>query len=1056
MYEKSQFQKILHLADIHIRLYKRHEEYKRVFENLYKQFRDYKASHTENFLIVLAGDIVHAKTDMSPEMVEMVSDFLRSMADIAPTILFAGNHDMNVANPSRLDALSPLVENIQHPQLHYLKDSGIYEFGNVGIAVYSIIGDRVDWPLPTMMKNEVKVGLYHGPLNNAKTDVGYTITGKNVELDVFEGLDMVLLGDIHRHQIMQFYAPTQSKPIIAYPGSLIQQNHGENLDGHGWLEWDVKTKDIVHHETPNDYGYVTLEVNNSTLTNLPKIPPNVRLRLFTDDADASDIKKLLSILKYTHKINILEATINKKLLPTDAFNNQSKTIDVQDVDWQNKLIREYISQNLAGVADEVIDRALEINKKLNAKIQEDELPRNISWRPLHLKFDNLFSYGTGNEINFETMTGLYGIFSPNATGKTSAFDALCFALYDKTPRAYKGSHIMNTREDNCSCELLFEIGQTRYQIVRHGARKKGGDVKVDVEFSREDNGVWTALQGTDRRDTNAIIRSYVGDYDDFVLTNLSVQNQNAIFLDKGQAERKDLLNQFMGLTIFDKLFDMATEESKEIAATLKRFNKDDFTTSLSEIQEKIDTLHAEKSNLDYEINKLKTEIADINEQIVKKTGELLPVEDIPENRSELIDQKTAIEKALQAAVTTLDSARKRYARLKEEVERLEREDTTGLFNSQPNDIVLAELEKYEEFLKKLRHEQQLLTVRMEQWKHKIDSLKTHKYDPNCKFCVNNPFVLDAKEAQREYDEALPTYAKWELKIAEFIDLITNRVGVRDQIKLHKTFTMDLQLKKTEVMKTELAAQTLQTDIAKIERRLADQDARIAKFDANEAAILENRGIREAIEQLKMTKKPAEDDLGVYEKAAQTNYGNIQIALSKKEDLVAKIREASDLEDIYEAYECYLEAVSRDGIPFQLLSSVIPNIQTSVNELLNQVVDFTITLEADTKNINGRIIYDNDRNWPLELASGMEKFIAGLALRVALMAISSLPRSNFLVIDEGFGVLDSENLASMFSLFEMLKTKFDFLVLISHLEVVRDISDNLIEIKRQDGYSQIVV
>lgn len=1056
MYEKFQFQKILHLADIHIRLYKRHDEYKQVFEHLYQQFRDYKASHTEDFLIVLAGDIVHAKTDMSPEMVEMVSDFLRSLADIAPTILLAGNHDMNVANPNRLDALSPLVENIQHPQLHYLKDSGIYEFGNAGIAVYSIMGDRADWPVPSTMRSEVKVGLYHGPLNNAKTDVGYTITGKNVELDVFDGLDMVLLGDIHRHQIMQFYTPTQDKPIIAYPGSLIQQNHGENLEGHGWLEWDVKTKDIVHHDTPNDYGYVTLEVNNSTLTNLPKIPPNVRLRLFTDNADASDVKKLLSILKYTHKINILEATTNKKLLPTDAFNNQSKTIDVQDVDWQNKLIREYISQNMAGTADEVVDRATDINKKLNAKIQEDELPRNISWRPLHLKFDNLFSYGTGNEINFETMTGLYGIFSPNATGKTSAFDALCFALYDKTPRAYKGNHIMNTRESECSCELLFEIGQTKYQIIRHGVRKKGGDVKVDVEFSREDNGIWTALQGTDRRDTNAIIRSYVGDYDDFVLTNLSVQNQNAIFLDKGQAERKDLLNQFMGLTIFDKLFDMATEESKEIAATLKRFNKDDFTTLLSDIQFRIDTLDEEKETLGMEIDDFKRKLEDINNKIVAKTAELLPVEDIPENRPALLRRKQEIEIELQTTFTNIEGAKQRHIRLKEEAERLEQTDTTGLFNGQPVEDVIVELEKYEEYLRRLKAEMGILTIHMAEYRHKIDALKTHKYDPNCKYCVNNPFVLDAKEAQKCYDDSLPTYAKWELKIADFIDQIADRIGARQQLKVHKAFLSDLQLKKTEVMKTELACQVFQTDIAKIERKMADQESRIVKFDANEAAILENRNIREAIEQHKQIKKITEIDLATYEKAYQTNHGNLQIALSKKDDLVAKIREAVELEDIYEAYECYLNAVSRDGIPFQLLASVVPSIQTSVNELLNQVVDFTIALEADTKNINGRIIYDNDRTWPLELASGMEKFIAGLALRVALMAISSLPRSNFLVIDEGFGVLDSENLASMFSLFEMLKTKFDFLVLISHLEVVRDISDNLIEIKRQDGYSQIIV
>jgi DNA repair exonuclease SbcCD ATPase subunit len=73
-----------------------------------------------------------------------------------------------------------------------------------------------------------------------------------------------------------------------------------------------------------------------------------------------------------------------------------------------------------------------------------------------------------------------------------------------------------------------------------------------------------------------------------------------------------------------------------------------------------------------------------------------------------------------------------------------------------------------------------------------------------------------------------------------------------------------------------------------------------------------------------------------------------------------------------------------------------------------------------------------------------------------MSVSNLPKANFLVIDEGLGVLDSENLSSMFMMFNVLKTQFDFIILISHLDVVRDIADSLIEIKREDGFSYINV
>ena len=85
---------------------------------------------------------------------------------------------------------------------------------------------------------------------------------------------------------------------------------------------------------------------------------------------------------------------------------------------------------------------------------------------------------------------------------------------------------------------------------------------------------------------------------------------------------------------------------------------------------------------------------------------------------------------------------------------------------------------------------------------------------------------------------------------------------------------------------------------------------------------------------------------------------------------------------------------------------------------------------------------------------MEKFISSLAIRTSLINVSNLPRPNFLAIDEGFGVLDSDNLNSMFLLFDYLKSQFGFLMCISHIEAMRDIVDKLIEIKKVNGYSEI--
>jgi DNA repair exonuclease SbcCD ATPase subunit len=133
---------------------------------------------------------------------------------------------------------------------------------------------------------------------------------------------------------------------------------------------------------------------------------------------------------------------------------------------------------------------------------------------------------------------------------------------------------------------------------------------------------------------------------------------------------------------------------------------------------------------------------------------------------------------------------------------------------------------------------------------------------------------------------------------------------------------------------------------------------------------------------------------------------------------------------------------------------MPMVQDEINNILSQIVDFGVIFEVDGKNINTYIRYDDDNIWGLELTSGMEKFIASLAIRSSLINISNLPRPTFIAIDEGFGNLDSDNLNSIFMFFNYLKSQFDFVFIISHLDAMRDIVDQLIEIKVNNGHSQI--
>ena len=136
--------KFAHIADTHIRNLKYHKEYRAVFQELYKNLREEKPD-----CIIHCGDIAHTKTQISPEFVEMCSNFLSSLADIAPTYVILGNHDGNLKNSSRQDALTPIADALNHPNLYLLKNSGETKLDDeFTINVLSVF-DRDNWQNPT-------------------------------------------------------------------------------------------------------------------------------------------------------------------------------------------------------------------------------------------------------------------------------------------------------------------------------------------------------------------------------------------------------------------------------------------------------------------------------------------------------------------------------------------------------------------------------------------------------------------------------------------------------------------------------------------------------------------------------------------------------------------------------------------------------------------------------------------------------------------------------------------------------------------------------------------
>mgnify|MGYP006000179529 CR=1 FL=1 len=104
--------------------------------------------------------------------------------------------------------------------------------------------------------------------------------------------------------------------------------------------------------------------------------------------------------------------------------------------------------------------------------------------------------------------------------------------------------------------------------------------------------------------------------------------------------------------------------------------------------------------------------------------------------------------------------------------------------------------------------------------------------------------------------------------------------------------------------------------------------------------------------------------------------------------------------------------------------------------------FTVEIESDLES-NSLDVYINygDSRRIIELGSGMEKMMASLAIRVALINVSTLSKTTTLMIDEGLGTLDETNLEACNRLLVSLKKWFKNILVISHGDAIKDCVDH---------------
>jgi len=802
---------IYHISDIHIMNdVTRHTEYRHVFDNLYAEIQ----KNTNDSVIVITGDVVENKTTLKPKCIKLLKEFYMNLTNLCDVITIIGNHDCNNNNEDDMDALFPNIKInfVTKNQLHLLKDNGTYFYYNIAFGVTTIFSNEVTPPLKT--KDYINVALYHGTLNGSSIGKVIITNNKIFSNKSFDGYDLVLLGDIHKFQYLN-----KSK-TIAYASSLIEQNPAEIGSGHGMLIWNILDKTSNYVEIPNEYRHLVLNIDNNVLQpyDIESAPKHPKIRLYYKNSDfdkilaienelrnvynISDFRKIPAVedninidyIKQSNNIDIDSDNDSVSSAPvSETSNNENVNTSFNTYSYISQLLNNFVDRKNFPIDKDMLLSVLIRIKSIIENLNTDENSYAIkTLKLINMSFDNLFSYGKNNEINFEKLSGIIGIAGKNGHGKSSIVDSILYAIFDEFSKGKKYDAI-NINKESAKVTLAMSLNDDIYVIDRSiniDNKKKGTYTSKVAIMKNGDN-----VSESNKTETNKYIDKNICSYEDLTNTNIILQ-QSTNFLDLTDKQKRDYLYGILNLDIFNdivkaaknasgsnnhvlgkcnsKLADKDTRDNinakihktieniNELTRNIEKYNneRDQLNIVLGNVnivvncEEELKLLTSKKNDLYYDRKKLSDDINYYQSKLIDTNELEVSIPD--ENIKIIVENKL---KSLQ-----FDNAE--YIRVEREVNNLmcslsdmEKKINTLSFNIKYIPVNVKKLQKkYDKYinlvksLKKCESENNDLLLKkkklIEQYKQYCD----HEYNTNCEACMKNPITQNKILFEKQIEE----------------------------------------------------------------------------------------------------------------------------------------------------------------------------------------------------------------------------------------------------------------------------------------------------------------
>jgi DNA repair exonuclease SbcCD ATPase subunit len=712
------------------------------------------------------------------------------------------------------------------------------------------------------------------------------------------------------------------------------------------------------------------------------------------------------------------------------------TENISDFQYQKTLMKDFVEENEINVS---LDRLYNLDNKVN----EDFIRKNgdrikyTKWYIKKVEFSNFLSYGENNEINFTDLPGITVVESTpkNFGGKSTAtVDLMMYLFFNKTTKTKTNVEIFNRFSDNNEVRVkgYITIDNEEYVIERSSSRKKtkSGDYNVTnkLEFYKvNEDGTFENLTGEQRRETEDFITKAIGTEEDFLSTILTTGYNLEELIESKPTARGLILTKFLGLEIL--------KEKEEICKTIQ-----------SEWSKKL------ISN-QYNINDLETENTTFKEGIEENKNEILRLESESEkSQTTLKSAEIKRDELLSKRNTDIDQEliRTNVDQIKYDIDKLKKQKELAIENSKLVDV--KEPSKYY-----LEDEHQLLKDQInglivegrvnaesiERNEKLIKQLEDGQICPTCNRALEDvdhsgeiqklkDLVTSIKEIQslnrKKYDELSESEKSYSNLKKEFDEYEKN--------KLRKT-------------KYDLESEQKTLEIDKLQTKLDNFDRNKQKLDENQKIDGELIGLRSQIETLNANIRTFSSSVERLKNQNQTLLEKIET----NKELVRKIKVENETQSIFKVY---LTVFGKNGISKVILKNMVPLINQELYRLLVDSCHFILELNINERNEVEFIMIDTETRVvkPLTSGSGYERTISSLALRSVLTKISSLPKPNIVVMDEVFGKIADENLEMVGEFFKKIKDYFEHIFVISHNPLIRNWSDNLVMVKKEDNISSI--